>query len=295
MLKIEGVYPALITPFTKDDEVDAAGLKRMVEYVEEGGVAGIVPCGTTGESATLSHDEHKRVIDIVVANAKVPVIAGTGSNNTKEAVDLTRYAADAGAEACLLITPYYNKPNARGLKEHFRQIGDSADIPLILYNIPSRTGLNMSAETMVEIAAEVESVKGVKEASGNLKQVGAIIKLAKERGLDFTVVAGDDFLTLPIMSLGGKGVISVVANIAPQPMSEMVNAMLSGDIEKAKEINLRLFPLFEAMFLETNPIPVKRTAELMGLPAGHVRLPLGELSEENEHKLRQVLRELDMI
>ena len=295
MLKIEGVYPALITPFTKDDEVDAAGLKRMVEYVEEGGVAGIVPCGTTGESATLSHDEHKRVIDIVVANAKVPVIAGTGSNNTKEAVDLTRYAADAGAEACLLITPYYNKPNVRGLKEHFRQIGDSAEIPLILYNIPSRTGLNMSAETIVEIAAEVESVKGVKEASGNLKQVGAIIKLAKERGLDFTVVAGDDFLTLPIMSLGGKGVISVAANIAPQPMSEMVNAMLSGDIEKAKEINLRLFPLFEAMFLETNPIPVKRAAELMGLPAGHVRLPLGGLSEENEQKLRQVLHELDMI
>ena len=295
MLKIEGVYPALITPFTKDDEVDAAGLKRMVEYVEEGGVAGIVPCGTTGESATLSHDEHKRVIDIVVANAKVPVIAGTGSNNTKEAVDLTRYAADAGAEACLLITPYYNKPNVRGLKEHFRQIGDSAEIPLILYNIPSRTGLNMSAETIVEIAAEVETVKGVKEASGNLKQVGAIIRLAKERGLDFTVVAGDDFLTLPIMSLGGRGVISVAANIAPQPMSEMVNAMLSGDIEKAKEINLRLFPLFEAMFLETNPIPVKRAAELMGLPAGHVRLPLGGLSEENELKLRQVLHELDMI
>jgi len=295
MLKIEGVYPALITPFTKDDEVDAAGLKRMVEYVEEGGVAGIVPCGTTGESATLSHDEHKRVIDIAVANAKVPVIAGTGSNNTKEAVELTRYAADAGAEACLLITPYYNKPNVRGLKEHFRQIGDSAEIPLILYNIPSRTGLNMSAETIVEIAAEVESVKGVKEASGNLKQVGAIIRLAKERGLDFTVVAGDDFLTLPIMSLGGRGVISVAANIAPQPMSEMVNAMLSGDIEKAKEINLRLFPLFEAMFLETNPIPVKRAAELMGLPAGHVRLPLGGLSEENEQKLRQVLHELDMI
>ena len=295
MLKMQGVYPALITPFTKDDEVDAAGLKRMVEYVEEGGVAGIVPCGTTGESATLSHEEHKRVIDIVVANAKVPVIAGTGSNNTREAVELTRYAADAGAEACLLITPYYNKPNVRGLKEHFRQIGDSAEIPLILYNIPSRTGLNMSAETIVEIAAEVESVKGVKEASGNLKQVGAIIRLAKERGLDFTVVAGDDFLTLPIMSLGGRGVISVAANIAPQPMSEMVNAMLSGDIEKAKEINLRLFPLFEAMFLETNPIPVKRAAELMGLPAGHVRLPLGGLSEENEQKLRKVLEALGLM
>ncbi len=295
MLKIEGVYPALITPFTEDDEIDAEGLKRLVEYVEEGGVAGIVPCGTTGESATLSHEEHKRVIDIVVSNAKVPVIAGTGSNNTREAVDLTRHAADAGADACLLITPYYNKPNVRGLKEHFRAIGNAAEIPLILYNIPSRTGLNMSAETIVEIATEVESVKGVKEASGNLKQVGAIIKLAKERDLDFTVIAGDDFLTLPIMSLGGKGVISVVANIAPREMTEMVRAMLGGEIERARRINLRLFPLFEAMFLETNPIPVKCAARLMGLPAGHVRPPLGELSEENEHKLKHVLHDLDMI
>ena len=295
MLKMEGVYPALITPFTKDDEVDKEGLRRLVEYAIEGGVAGMVPCGTTGESATLSHEEHKEVIDTVVDCSTVPVIAGTGSNNTKEAVEFTKYAEDAGAEACLLITPYYNKPNVKGLKEHFKRIGDSVEIPLILYNIPSRTGQNVSAATMVELAAEITNIKGVKEASGDLKQVGAIIKSVTERGLDFTVVAGDDFLTLPIMSLGGKGVISVAANIAPREMSEMVATMLKGEMGKAKEINIRLFSLFEAMFLETNPIPVKKAAEMMGLPAGHVRLPLGALSEENEAKLRKVLEGFGMV
>jgi 4-hydroxy-tetrahydrodipicolinate synthase len=295
MIKIEGVYPALITPFTGDDEIDTEGLGRLVEYVTEGGVAGIVPCGTTGESATLSQEEHKRVIDVVVDCSKVPVIAGTGSNNTKEAIEFTKHAEDAGADACLLITPYYNKPNVKGLKEHFKRIGDSVEIPLILYNIPSRTGQNVNAETMVALAAEVKNIKGVKEASGDLKQIGAIIRSVTEQGLDFTVVAGDDFLTLPIMSLGGKGVISVAANIAPREMSEMVAAMLKNEVEKAKEINIRLFSLFEAMFLETNPIPVKKAAEMMGLPAGHVRLPLGALSEGNEEKLRKVLERLGMV
>ena len=295
MLKIEGVYPALITPFTKDDEVDKEGLRRLVEYVIEGGVAGIVPCGTTGESATLSHKEHEEVIDVVVDCSKVPVIAGTGSNNTKEAVEFTKHAADAGADACLLITPYYNKPNVKGLKEHFKRIGDSVEMPMILYNIPSRTSQNVSAGTMVELASEITNIKGVKEASGDLKQVGAIIRSVAEQGLDFTVVAGDDFLTLPIMSLGGKGVISVAANVAPREMTEMVAAMLKEEVEKAKEINIRLFSLFEAMFLETNPIPVKKAAEMMGLPAGHVRLPLGALSEDNEGKLRKVLEGLGMV
>ncbi|NOR78965.1 MAG: 4-hydroxy-tetrahydrodipicolinate synthase [Methanophagales archaeon] len=294
-MKIEGVYPALITPFTKDDEVDEDGLRRLVEYAIEGGVAGIVPCGTTGESATLSHDEHKRLVEVVVDCSTVPVIAGSGSNNTKEAIVLTKYAEDVGADACLVITPYYNKPNVKGLKEHFKLVGDAVDIPLIAYNIPSRTGQNVNAETMVELAAEVENLKGVKEASGDLKQIGTIIMLAAEQDLDFTVVAGDDFLTLPIMSLGGKGVISVAANIAPKPMSEMVDAMLNGEIEKAKEINLRLYPLFESMFLETNPIPVKKAAEMMGLPAGHVRLPLGALSASNEEKLKAVLKGQGML
>lgn len=295
MVKIEGVYPALITPFTKDDQVDKAGLKRLVEYVTEGGVAGIVPCGTTGESATLSHEEHKEVIRAVVEYSTVPVIAGTGSNNTKEAIDLTKFAEDAGADACLLITPYYNKPNVAGLKEHFKQIGAAVDIPLILYNIPSRTGQNVAAETMVELAAEVKNIIGVKEASGDLKQIGTIIRLAAEQGLDFTVLAGDDFLTLPIMSLGGKGVISVAANIAPREMCAMFYAMAKGDLKKAQELNIKLYPLFDAMFLETNPIPVKKAAELMGLPAGHVRLPLGPLSAANVEKLRKVLKGLGMI
>jgi 4-hydroxy-tetrahydrodipicolinate synthase len=195
-----------------------------------------------------------------------------------------------------LITPYYNKPNVKGLKEHFKRIGDSVEIPLILYNIPSRTGQNVGAGTMVELASEITNIKGVKEASGDLKQVGAIIRSVAEQGLDFTVVAGDDFLTLPIMSLGGKGVISVAANVAPREMSEMVAAMLKGEVEKAKEINIRLFSLFESMFLETNPIPVKKAAEMMGLLAtGDVRLPLGALSEDNEEKLRKVLEGLGMV
>jgi len=296
MFAIEGVYPALITPFTAADEVDVAGLRRLVEFVVEAGVTGVVPCGTTGESATLSHTEHKKVIDVVVDCSDVPVIAGTGSNNTKEAIEFTKYAEDAGADACLLITPYYNIPNVKGLKEHFAQIGDLVDIPLILYNIPSRTGLNITAETMVELAGEVENIIGVKEASGNLKQVGAIIQSVTEQGLDFTVVAGDDFLTLPIMSLGGKGVISVAANIVPAQICEMVDAMSRGDIVRAREITIRLFPLFEALFLETNPVPVKKAAEMMTqISCGDVRLPLGALSEVNEVKLRQVLKRLNLL
>jgi 4-hydroxy-tetrahydrodipicolinate synthase len=295
MLSIEGAYPALITPFTKDDKVDVEGLRRLVEYTVEGGVAGIVPCGTTGESATLSREEHKRVVDVVVDCSKVPVIAGTGSNNTREAVEFTKHAEDAGVDGCLLITPYYNKPNVSGLKEHFKRIGDSVELPLILYNIASRTGLNMTAETMVELASDVDNIKGVKEASGDLKQVGAVIKLANDRDLDFTVVAGDDFLTLPIMSLGGTGVISVAANVAPKPMSDMVAAMSKDEVGKAREIHIKLFSLFEVMFLETNPIPVKKAAELMGLVSGNVRLPLGALSAANEEKLRRVLEEQGMV
>ena len=295
MFTIEGVYPALITPFTKSDEVDAESLRRLVEFTVEGGVTGILPCGTTGESATLSHEEHKKVIDTVIDCSKVPVIAGTGSNNTQEAVDFTKHAADAGAAACLLITPYYNKPNVTGLKAHFKKIGDAVDIPLILYNIPSRTGQNISAETQIELAVEVANLKGVKEASGDLKQVGTIIQMASEQGLDFSVMAGDDFLTLPIMSLGGKGVISVAANIAPKEICDMVAAMSKNEVEKAQAINIKLYPLFDSMFLETNPIPVKKAAELMGLAAGNVRLPLGALSEGNVAKLRKVLEGLGMV
>ena len=289
-----GVFPALITPFTRDDKVDEEGLRRLVEYVEAGGVDGVVPCGTTGESATLSHEEHKRVIEVVVDCASKKVIAGTGSNSTAEALELTKHAEDVGADACLLITPYYNKPNKRGLIEHFKRIADAVDIPLILYNIPSRTGLNMSADVVLELAEE-SNIVGIKEASGDLKQVQHIINGVRERNLDFTVISGDDILTIPIMSVGGKGVISVIANIIPKETAEMVHAFLNGDFEKALALNYKLLPLMDAMFLETNPIPVKRAATLMGLPAGHTRLPLGALSEENEKKLRAVLESFGLI
>jgi len=289
-----GVFPALITPFTKDDKVDEEGLRRLVEYVEAGGVDGVVPCGTTGESATLSHEEHKRVVEVVVDCAKKKVIAGTGSNSTAEALELTKHAEDVGADACLLITPYYNKPNKRGLIEHFKRIADAVDIPLILYNIPSRTGLNMSADVVLELAEE-SNIVGIKEASGDLKQVQHIINGVRERKLNFTVISGDDILTIPIMSVGGKGVISVIANIIPKETAEMVHAFLAGDLNKALTLNYKLLPLMDAMFLETNPIPVKRAAALMGLPAGHTRLPLGALSEENEKKLRAVLESFGLI
>lgn len=294
MDKIEGVYPALVTPFTGAEEIDKEGLRRVVEYVEEGGVAGVVPCGTTGESATLSHEEHKEVIDIVVERAKVPVIAGTGSNSTKEAIDLTKYAEDTGAIACLLITPYYNKPNKKGLMEHFKKVASSVDIPLILYNIPSRTGLNMLPEVVAELA-KIDNIKGIKEASGNINQVAKIIELTSNAGTDFTVISGEDAFTMPIMSVGGKGVISVTANVAPKEMCEMVNAMLRNDCEKARKMHYKLLPLFEALFLETNPIPVKKAMELIGLSTGHLRLPLGELSKDNEVKLKKVLQRLRLI
>ena len=286
----EGSNIAIVTPL-KNNKVDEKQLRYLVDFQIENGTNGIVPCGTTGESATLTYEEHCNVIDIVIDQVKkrVPVIAGTGSNSTHETIYFTRHAEEMGADGALIITPYYNKPNVSGLKEHFKRIGESVELPLILYNIASRTGLNMTADTMVELAAEVANIKGVKEASGDLKQVGAVIKLAKERYLEFTVIAGDDFLTLPIMSLGGTGVISVAANIVPKPMSDMVDAMSKGEVEKALEIHLRLFPLFEAMFLETNPIPVKKAAEIMGLASGDVRLPLGALSAANEAKLRRVL------
>ena len=292
MLKLEGVFPALITPFTKDGELDEERLRSLVEFVAENGVAGVVPCGTTGESATLSYEEHERVIDIVVDCSKVPVVAGTGSNSTREAIELTKYAEDAGADAALLITPYYNKPNRRGLIEHFKAVADATELPLVLYNVPSRTGLNMTPDVVAELA-DVPNIVGIKEASGNISQVAKIIRATRDK--DFVVLSGDDALTLPIMALGGKGVISVAANIVPREMSELVAAMLKGDYERARELHFRLMPLFEAMFLETNPIPVKKAAELLGLANGTLRLPLAELSEENEEKLRAVLRDLGLL
>jgi 4-hydroxy-tetrahydrodipicolinate synthase len=289
---IEGVLPALITPFTEDNKIDKEGLEQNIRFLTENGVSGIVPCGTTGESATLSIKEHEKVIEIAVGCSTVPVIAGTGSNNTTEALELTRFAKDAGADAALLITPYYNKPNDRGMLAHFRKVAHEVDIPMILYNVPSRTGINLKPEIVAELAKE-SNIVGIKEASGNLEQITRIIELTQDE--DFAVLSGDDALTLPIMALGGVGVISVVANAAPKLVVSMVEAFRKGDMEKARKLHLSLAPLIRAVFLETNPIPIKKAVELIGLPAGHLRLPLAPISEENERKLKAALNDLRLM
>ena len=289
---IDGVLHALITPFTKENKVDVEGLQQNVGFLIEGGVSGIVPCGTTGESATLSIKEHEKVIETTVDRSSVPVVAGTGSNSTTEALELTRFAHDAGADAALLITPYYNKPNDRGMLAHFKTVANAVDIPLILYNVPSRTGINLKPEVVAQLAKE-SNIIGVKEASGNLDQVTRIIELTQDE--DFVVFSGDDGLTLPIMALGGVGVISVVANVAPRMVVSMVEAFRNGNIGEARKLHLALAPLIRAVFLETNPIPIKKAVELIGLPAGDLRLPLAGISEDNEIKLKAALDDLHLI
>jgi len=288
----EGAMPALITPFTKDDRIDREGLRRNIAFVEEGGVSGIVPCGTTGESATLSALEHEEVIDIAVECAKVPVVAGTGSNNTGEALQFTKHAADAGVDGVLLISPYYNKPNPAGLLAHFKKIAEAVDIPMILYNVPSRTGQDMPVDVITKLA-KVENIVGIKEASGNVGKVSQILEQTIDD--DFVVLSGEDGLTLPIISLGGSGVISVAANIVPDKMSGMVNAALRGDYETARKIHFEIAPLIRALFLETNPIPAKKAAELIGLASGHLRLPLAPMSDANQLKLVSELKKLGVM
>jgi len=288
----EGAMPALITPFTKDDRIDREGLRRNIAFVEEGGVSGIVPCGTTGESATLSALEHEEVIDIAVECAKVPVVAGTGSNNTGEALQFTKHAADAGVDGVLLISPYYNKPNPAGLLAHFKKIAEAVDIPMILYNVPSRTGQDMPVDVITKLA-KVENIVGIKEASGNVGKVSQILEQTIDD--DFVVLSGEDGLTLPLISLGGSGVISVAANIVPDKMSGMVNAALKGDYETARKIHFEIAPLIRALFLETNPIPAKKAAELIGLASGHLRLPLAPISDANQLKLVSELKKLGVM
>jgi len=283
----EGVYPALITPFTKDKKLDIEGLKSNIEHLMAGGVAGFVPCGSTGESATLSFDEHKATVDAAVDVSNVPIIAGTGSNNTTEAIDLTRHAQDAGADAALLIVPYYNKPMKNGLIKHFSAIADATEFPLILYNIPGRTGINMDPETISTLAHEYSSITGIKEASANFSQISDVIELTQ--GLGFYVLSGDDGLTLPMMSLGATGVISVAANILPKKMAKLVRLCLDGNYAEARKIHFELSPLFRALFIETNPIPIKKACDLMGLAGGPLRLPLTDMQDSNVAKLKSIL------
>jgi 4-hydroxy-tetrahydrodipicolinate synthase len=288
----KGSIVAIITPF-KDGKVDEEAYRALIEFQIANGTSAIVPCGTTGESATLSVEEHARVIDIAVdaVNKRVPVIAGAGGNCTREAIDLTAHAKKAGADATLQVTPYYNKPTQEGLYQHYRAIAEAVPFPQVLYNVPGRTGLNMLPETVARLA-ELPEIVAVKEASGNLGQMCEIMHLAGDK---LTLLSGDDNLTLPILAIGGKGVISVVANIAPGPTAEMVRAWEDGKWEQARELFFRLLPLCQAMFFETNPVPVKTAAALMGKIGDEMRLPLTHMAPANLQKLKEVLKGYGLI
>ncbi len=288
----EGVLTALVTPF-RDGQIDELALQELVERQIAAGVDGLVPCGSTGESATLSHAEHRRAVEVVVqaARGRVPVVAGTGSNNTREAVELTQHAKEAGADGALLISPYYNKPTQEGLVEHFAEIARRTAFPLIVYNIPGRTASNILPTTMARLA-DIEQVVGVKEASGDLAQMSQVIARCPS---DFAVLSGDDPITLPLLAIGGRGVISTTSNVAPSEMVALVRAFRAGDVDEARRCHYRLLPLFEALFCETNPIPLKWALYQMGLVQDEIRLPLVRLSEPNRERLQVVLKELGLV
>jgi 4-hydroxy-tetrahydrodipicolinate synthase len=283
----QGSIVALVTPF-RGGTVDEAKLKELVEMHVTQGTDGIVPCGTTGESPTLSHDEHRRVVEIVIeaARGRLHVIAGTGSNATSEAISLTAHAKKAGATGALVVNPYYNKPTQEGLYRHFRAVADAVDIPILAYNIASRTAINVETDTLVRLVKDCPNIVGVKEASGSLDQMTQVILAC---GPDFSVLSGDDNLTLPLMSVGGRGVISVIANIVPRETAEMTHAALAGDWKLARELHLKLFPLARAAFMETNPIPVKEAMGMMGMLEPEFRLPMCPMGAANRERLRAVL------
>ena len=286
----KGATVALVTPF-KNGKIDEDKLKDLVEFHIKEGTDAILPCGCTGEAATLNHEEQVRMIRLVVemANKRVKVIGGTGSNSTEEALKLTREAKKAGADGALMITPYYNKPTPKGLYEHYSLIAREVDIPIVLYNVPSRTGISILPETVFELS-KIDNIVAIKEASGNLEQVSQILNLC-----DITVLSGDDSLTLPMLALGGQGVVSVAGNLMPKKVSQMVHAYLGGKIEEAKKLHFELLPLFKAMFIEVNPQPVKTALALMGMIEMEWRLPLTGMLDENVEKLKKVLKSYRLI
>ncbi len=287
-----GSIVAIATPF-KGGKIDEEAYRELIEFQIENGTSAIVPSGTTGESATLSMQEHAKVIDIAVeaVNKRVPVIAGTGGNSTSEAIELTEHAKKVGAEATLQVTPYYNKPTQEGLFQHFKAIAKAVPLPQVLYNVPGRTSVNMLPETVARLA-ELPEVVAIKEASGDLGQMAEIVKLAGDK---ITLLSGDDNVTLPVLAIGGTGVISVVANIVPKDTADMITAWDQGDVARARELFLRLLPLCKAMFYETNPIPVKTSLALMRKIDGELRLPLCPMSPANEERLKKALKEYGLI
>ncbi|MFP5221245.1 MAG: 4-hydroxy-tetrahydrodipicolinate synthase [Acidobacteriota bacterium] len=287
-MQFTGAFTALVTPFT-NGAVDEEAYRAHIEWQIEQGIDGLVPCGTTGESATLSHAEHVQVIKICVDQVKgrVPVLAGAGSNNTTEAVELARHAKDAKADGALLITPYYNKPTQAGLIAHFAAIANGVSMPFIVYNVPGRTSVNLLPQTVAALKKQVPDVVGIKEATGNLTQISEVIEFC---GRDFTVLSGDDFTVLPTLAIGGHGVISVVSNVAPAMMRKLCKAWRKGDIEKARKLHYKLAPISRAMFMETNPIPAKTALGMMGRMKPELRLPLVNMSPENDARLSDVLK-----
>ncbi len=288
----EGIHTAIVTPF-KDGAIDEDALRAIVERQIEAGVHGIVPCGSTGESATLSHDEHRRVVEIVVeaVAGRVAVIAGTGSNSTAEAVALTRHAKDAGADGALLLSPYYNKPTQEGIYQHYAKIAHDTRFPLVVYNIPGRTASNITPETLGRLAA-VDNVVGVKEACGDLDQIAHVVAAC---GDEFAVLSGDDSLTLPLMAVGGHGCITTSGNVAPNDMLDLYQALKATDLAAAQAIHYRLLPLFDVLFCETNPIPLKEALYLMGLCDPEIRLPLTRMTEPNRERLQVALKDLGLL
>ncbi|MDG5817635.1 4-hydroxy-tetrahydrodipicolinate synthase [Natronococcus sp. A-GB7] len=290
-IDLSGVFPAMCTPFDEDEQIDFETLQTDAQRLEEAGVDGLVPVGSTGESATLTHDEHVEVVEAVIdAVDDVPVIAGSGSNNTREALELSERSADAGADGLLLISPYYNKPEQQGFVDHYETIADAVDLPQIVYNVPSRTGQNIEPDTAVELAAH-ENIAGYKAASGDLGQIGEVVERTRDE--DFAVLSGDDALTLPVLSVGGTGTISVSANVEPERTCAMVGAALEGDYERARKLHHELGPLFRTLFIETNPIPVKEAMEIRGYGPARMRSPMTRLTDENRALLEDVLADLE--
>jgi 4-hydroxy-tetrahydrodipicolinate synthase len=289
----QGSFVALVTPF-RNGKVDEAKLRELVELHVANGTDGLIPCGTTGESPSLNHDEHRRVVEIVVeaARGRIRVVAGTGSNSTAEAIALTKHAEQAGAAGALVVNPYYNKPTQEGLYRHFRAVAESVAIPVLVYNIQSRTAVNVETDTLARLAREVRNIVGVKEASGSLDQMSQVIAAC---GPDFSVLSGDDNITLPLLVIGGSGVVSVIANIVPRETADLVHAALDGDWKRARDLHYRLFPLARAAFLETNPIPIKEAMAMAGMIEPEFRLPMCRMSDANREKLRTILKTYSLV
>ncbi|MBN2423027.1 4-hydroxy-tetrahydrodipicolinate synthase [Candidatus Woesearchaeota archaeon] len=294
-MEIKGTYTALITPF-KNGELDLEGLRQNIRHQIKEGISGILPLGTTGETPTLSRKEQDEIIKASVeeAHGKVPVMVGTGSNCTHHTIENTKRAKELGADIVLVVTPYYNKPTQEGIFRHFKAVVNAVDIPLVVYNIQGRTGKNIETSTLIRIA-QLRNIIGVKEASGNINQMGDVIQQISSKHKSFNVMSGDDSLTLPLIALGGKGVVSVVSNLLPGKVSAMVNAGLEGDFERARELHYELLPLFKGAFIETNPIPIKEAMNMCGMAAGDYRMPMCEMLPENKEKLKKILEEMGLL